>query len=175
MEERAGPLILVIAFGVVLGFIGFAVLGNEDGPITVGSSPPTTSASADDEVDATTTTSPPTTTVPPTTTTSEVVVRAPNTVPGWSVGESWGTRPGLTMFRGNPTRTYYGTGPLSARPSQTWKYPGVPMCSSSSTGGESKVWCGMGWTGQPVVYERSDGVTELIFGAYDRAGSLRRC
>jgi len=169
MVERAGPLILVVAFGVVLGFIGFAVLGNEEGPITVGSSPPTTSAPADGEVDATTTTSTPTTTVPPATTTSEVVVRAPNTVPGWSVGESWGTRPGLTMFRGNPTRTYYGTGPLSASPSQLWKYPGVPMCSNSTSGGESKVWCGMGWTGQPVVYERSDGVTELIFGAYDRA------
>jgi outer membrane protein assembly factor BamB len=169
MGERAGPLILVVGFGVVLGFIGFAVLGNEDGPITAGSSPPTTPASVDDEVGATTIPSPPPTTVPLTTTTSEVAVREPNTVPGWSVGEPWGTRPGLTMFRGNPTRTYYGTGPLSASPSQLWKYPGIPMCSSSSTGGESKVWCGMGWTGQPVVYERSDGVTELIFGAYDRA------
>jgi outer membrane protein assembly factor BamB len=27
----------------------------------------------------------------------------------------------------------------------------------------------MGWTGQPVVWERPDGVTELIFGAYDSA------
>ena len=27
----------------------------------------------------------------------------------------------------------------------------------------------MGWTGQPAVWERPDGKTELIFGAYDRA------
>lgn len=27
----------------------------------------------------------------------------------------------------------------------------------------------MGWTGQPVVYERADGKTELVFGAYDKA------
>ena len=28
-------------------------------------------------------------------------------------------------------------------------------------------WCGNGWTGQPVVWERPDGVTELMGGAYD--------
>jgi outer membrane protein assembly factor BamB len=27
----------------------------------------------------------------------------------------------------------------------------------------------MGWTGQPAVWERPDGITELIFGAYDSA------
>ncbi|HKX76523.1 MAG TPA: PQQ-binding-like beta-propeller repeat protein, partial [Acidimicrobiia bacterium] len=30
-------------------------------------------------------------------------------------------------------------------------------------------WCGTGWTGQPVVWERPDGVLEVIFGAYDKA------
>ena len=35
-------------------------------------------------------------------------------------------------------------------------------------GGEDKVWCGGGWTGQPLVWERPDGVTEVIFGAYDK-------
>ena len=85
------------------------------------------------------------------------------------MGQPWGTTNGLTMFRGNPTRTFYGTGPLSPSPSQVWRYPGSPMCATSFTGGEPKVWCGMGWTGQPVVWERPDGVTEVIFGAYDRA------
>ncbi len=170
MEERAGPLIGVVVMGVLLGSIAFYLIGDDDGATTAGSAPSTTVASAVGEGGGATTTSvPSTTTTPPTTTTSEILVREPNTVPAWSVGEPWGTTQGLTMFRGNPTRTYYGTGPLSANPSQQWKYPGVPMCSTSSTGGESKVWCGMGWTGQPVVYERSDGVTELIFGAYDRA------
>ncbi|MCH7581120.1 MAG: PQQ-binding-like beta-propeller repeat protein [Acidobacteria bacterium] len=169
MKEHAGPLILVVAFGMLLGLIGFVVLGDDDGSVTAGSSASTTVTSPDDEAGTTTTPDPPTTTVPPTVTTSEILVREPNTVPGWSVGEPWGTRPGLTMFRGNPTRTYYGAGPLAASPSQQWKYPSSPMCSSSSAGGESKVWCGMGWTGQPVVYQRPDSVTELIFGAYDRA------
>ncbi len=43
------------------------------------------------------------------------------------------------------------------------------MCGSSSVGGVSSQWCGSGWTGQPVVWERPDGITEVIFGAYDKA------
>jgi outer membrane protein assembly factor BamB len=43
------------------------------------------------------------------------------------------------------------------------------MCSTSTNLGETKLWCGMGWTGQPAVREREDGVTEVIFGAYDGA------
>jgi outer membrane protein assembly factor BamB len=42
------------------------------------------------------------------------------------------------------------------------------MCGTSRIGGEDKVWCGTGWTGQPVVWERPDGITEVIFGAYDK-------
>ena len=42
------------------------------------------------------------------------------------------------------------------------------MCGTSRIGGEDKTWCGTGWTGQPVVWERPDGITEVIFGAYDK-------
>jgi outer membrane protein assembly factor BamB len=73
------------------------------------------------------------------------------------------------MFRGNPTRTFYGTGPLETHPVELWRYPEAPMCRSSTSEGETKVWCGLGWTGQPVVWERPDGVVEVIFGAYDGA------
>lgn len=73
------------------------------------------------------------------------------------------------MFRGNPTRTFYGTGPIGSAPTELWRYPDRQMCSSSSVGSTTSVWCGMGWTGQPTIHERADGVTELIFGAYDRA------
>jgi outer membrane protein assembly factor BamB len=31
------------------------------------------------------------------------------------------------------------------------------------------LWCGTGWTGQPVIWEKDDGITEIIFGAYDKA------
>lgn len=115
---------------------------------------------------AATSTTAPTTSIPSTTTTT-LPVRQPDTVPGFTVGKPWGETLGLTMFRGNPTRTFYGSGNVSAEPSVQWTYPDSAMCGSSSVGGETTVWCGTGWTGQPVVWERSDGITELIFGAYD--------
>jgi outer membrane protein assembly factor BamB len=43
------------------------------------------------------------------------------------------------------------------------------MCGSSVVGGVSSVWCGTGWTGQPAVWERPDGITEVVFGAYDKS------
>jgi hypothetical protein len=42
------------------------------------------------------------------------------------------------------------------------------MCSQSTDLGTTSTWCGNGWTGQPVIWERPDGTTEMIFGAYDR-------
>ena len=83
--------------------------------------------------------------------------------------QPWGSVDGLTMFRGNPTRTFFGTGPVPASaPAQLWRYPERQMQGTSPVGREAKVWSGTGWTGQPVVYERADGKTELIFGAYDK-------
>jgi len=102
-----------------------------------------------------------------TTTSTTLPERQPGTVPGFTVGQPWGETVGLTMFRGNPTRTFFGSGDVSAEPSVQWSYPDSAMCGPSSVGGETTVWCGTGWTGQPVVWERPDGITELIFGAYD--------
>ncbi len=76
---------------------------------------------------------------------------------------------GITMFRGNLTRSWYGTGPVPADPQLLWRYPETRMCGASTHRGEPKTWCGTGWTGQPVIWERPDGVTELIFGSYDKA------
>lgn len=75
---------------------------------------------------------------------------------------------GLLTFRGNPTRNYYGQGPVPSAPHVVWKYPGHTMCSLSEDRGQTTNWCGTGWTGQPAVFER-DGRTWLVFGAYDRA------
>ena len=77
--------------------------------------------------------------------------------------------PGLLTFRGGPTRSYYGEGPVPERPEVLWSYPGQSggMCAESSVGSDTKVWCGTGWTGQPSVFER-DGRTWVVFGAYDR-------
>lgn len=108
------------------------------------------------------------TTVPdsPTTTSPR---RPAGSVPENTVGNPWGSVDGLVMFRGNPTRTWYGTGPVPDDPELLWRFPESPMCGNSPVGGENLVWCGTGWTGQPVVWERPDGVTEVIVGAYDKS------
>ena len=87
-----------------------------------------------------------------------------------SSGHMWSEEvPGLLTFRGNPTRTYYGRGDVPTEPKVDWFYPqDGGMCSSSSAKGVTKTWCGMGWTGQPAVFER-DGRTWVVFGAYDGA------
>jgi outer membrane protein assembly factor BamB len=85
-----------------------------------------------------------------------------------SAGHPWGDAvDGLLTFRGNPTRTWYGEGPVPTDPVRIWRYPDAPMCSSSVIQGVERDWCGTGWTGQPSVFER-DGRTWVIFGAYDR-------
>ena len=85
------------------------------------------------------------------------------------VGQPVGEAPGVLMFRGNPTRTYYGTGPALRDPQVRWRYPSRRMCGDSDHHGQPLEWCGTGWTGQPVIWERPDGVTELIFGSYDKS------
>jgi outer membrane protein assembly factor BamB len=105
----------------------------------------------------------PSVTPPATTTTAP-----PGLVPGATVFQPWGAVEGLTMFRGNPTRTFYGTGPVPDGVDVLWRFPDQAMCSNSPIGGVDKIWCGTGWTGQPVVWERPDGITEVIFGAYDK-------
>ena len=111
-----------------------------------------------------------TTTTTPTTTTTTIAVEPMSL---WSdarlVGEPYGTEvEGLLTFRGNPSRTYYGEGPVPDAPDLKWRYPDAAMCSQSTDLGVTSTWCGNGWTGQPVIWERPDGVTEMIFGAYDR-------
>ncbi|MGH8957317.1 MAG: PQQ-binding-like beta-propeller repeat protein [Acidimicrobiia bacterium] len=165
--KRRWAVPMVIALGGALGAASY--LAAPDNVLTqMLSSPTTTSSTTSTTAASTTTTRPePTTTLAPTTT---LPAREPGTVPGFTAGRPWGTTVGLTMFRGNPTRTFYGTGPLPSNPQVLWSYPPEgAMCGFSSVGGVSTQWCGSGWTGQPVVWERPDGTTEVIFGAYDKS------
>ncbi|GIJ47441.1 hypothetical protein Val02_43270 [Virgisporangium aliadipatigenens] len=107
---------------------------------------------------------------------SPAAAPSPSAAPfvGWSdpaaVGRPWGDRvPGLLTFRGNPTRTYYGTGPISrSAPGRKWIFPGNGgLCGTSIDEKGPSEWCGSGWTGQPAVFER-DGRTWVVFGAYDK-------
>ena len=117
----------------------------------------------------TTTTLPVPTSTTTTTTTSTTVPPYDGWVDPASSGQPWGDVPGLLTFRGNPTRTYYGRGPVpSGEPDTAWRFPeDGPMCSLSTVGDETSRWCGSGWTGQPAVFER-DGLTWVVVGAYSR-------
>jgi outer membrane protein assembly factor BamB len=107
------------------------------------------------------------TTAAPTASTTTTTTAPPAVVDPASSGLPWGTTvSGLLTFRGNPTRSYHGQGPVPAAPAVQFSFPDGPMCGASSEGGETRTWCGTGWTGQPAVFER-DGRTWLVFGAYD--------
>jgi outer membrane protein assembly factor BamB len=75
---------------------------------------------------------------------------------------------GLFTFRGNPSRSYMGEGPVPHSIAIHWRFPDHSMCSSSAEFDTSAIWCGTGWTGEPAVFERG-GHTWVVFGAYDRA------
>lgn len=94
---------------------------------------------------------------------------------GWvnpaSSGKPWsdiGAVEGLLTFRGNPTRTFYGQGPVPRQPSIIWKWE--IGCSNSTVGGEPKNWCGSGWTGQPSVFHPpgQPDAWWVAFGGYNR-------
>ncbi len=76
--------------------------------------------------------------------------------------------PGITTFRGNATRDYYGEGPIPRHPVIRWSYPTTgALCSESTDPAGTRVWCGTGWTGQPNVIVHDDGSIEIREGAYD--------
>lgn len=76
---------------------------------------------------------------------------------------------GLTTFRGNATRTFYGKGPVPEDPEILWRYPASgALCGESTDAEGTRRWCGTGWTGQPNVVEVGKR-TEVRFGAYDYA------
>lgn len=118
----------------------------------------------------------------PTTTTTQPTTTTESTLPafdGWvqplSSGLAWselGAVEGLLTFRGNPTRSYYGRGPVPTNPSVLWTFD--IGCSNSTVGGAAKQWCGSGWTGQPAIFHPpgSDGSDLddwwLAFGGYNR-------
>jgi hypothetical protein len=151
-----GPVAVLVALVLVWG--GYALVSSRsDGESAAPAEGPTTDPTepVDVSTDESTTTTEPE--LPP--------------YDGWvnpaSSGRMWSdTVPGLLTFRGNPTRSYYGEGPVPTAPQVLWSYPEGTMCGQSSDGGSTQTWCGMGWTGQPNVYE-SEGRTLLSFGAYD--------
>ncbi len=149
---------LLIGFGLVLAACTPLSADVDGGTLPTGTEvATTTSSTTKPPAPTTTTSSTTTTTIPLARFVDARTVQAPPT----------GPVEGLLQFRGNPSRTWYGTGPVPSDPAIAWS--AEIGCGLSTVGGETTSWCGSGWTGQPVVWERPDGVTELIFGAYDRA------
>ena len=106
----------------------------------------------------------------PTLTPSPTPTAEPSPTPSPTPGPINTAFEGITTFRGNATRTYYGEGPVPRRPQILWRYPSSGgLCSSSSVADETKVWCGTGWTGQPHVIVGEDGAIEVRINAYDGA------
>ena len=161
-----------LALGIVAGaiaLIGYATTGDESGPIAAVASNTTVADSSTTTTRATTTT----TTAATTTTRATTTTTTEPPFDGWVdprlVGvPSSETVEGVLTFRGSETRSYYGEGPVPADPKIIWRFPERPMCSESTSGGETRIWCGTGWTGQPAVWEM-DGATWVAFGAYDRS------
>jgi hypothetical protein len=121
-------------------------------------------ASTTTETESTTTT---TTTLPsPNTTVAGYNPAEPGDVrmPGSFYGPINTTFEGLTTFRGNASRTFYGEGPVPKNPKILWKFG--PMSGTSTNLGSTTTWTGTGWTGQPCIFER-EGKTWVVFGAYD--------
>ena len=149
--------LLVVVFALGIG--GTWWLGERDTSSSSGST---------DEAAEEPTTS--TTAAEPTSTTEATLPPFEGWVNPKLVSRPWGdTVAGLLTFRGGPTRTYYGEGPVPSAPQVLWRYPGNGgMCSESSDQHGLRTWCGTGWTGEPAVFER-DGRTWVVFGAYDRA------
>lgn len=164
--------VLVIVLGVVLaGLLFVANRADNETAVSDTTVAPTTTATPTTE--ATTTTTAPATTTPPTTEATTTTTIPP--YDGWvdpaSSGAPWselGAVEGLLTFRGNPTRSFYGQGPVPSAPSVQWTFE--IGCSNSNVGGQPKNWCGSGWTGQPAVFRPpgDDQAWWLAFGGYDR-------
>ncbi|MDA3864365.1 MAG: PQQ-binding-like beta-propeller repeat protein [Deltaproteobacteria bacterium] len=71
-----------------------------------------------------------------------------------------GSSPG--MFRGNPTHTFYGTGPVSSLPKVVWK----KQLGKFKAEGKNKIWSGTGWTGTAVADENFVYVGSLDSNLY---------
>lgn len=59
----------------------------------------------------------------------------------------------VTMFRGNPSHTFYGTGPISDGLVEKWRFKMGSFLSKATAHREEKRWSGTGWTGTAVFVD----------------------
>lgn len=73
---------------------------------------------------------------------------------------------GILTFRGNATRTLTGTGDAPRDPVIRWAVPSPAGLCEVTPVDPAEPRCGLGWTGQPVVFVR-EGRTWVVVGAMD--------
>ena len=70
----------------------------------------------------------------------------PLTLDPWKYGKSSAATDTVLMFRGNPSHTFYGTGPIPEKPRVLWRHRMIDF--STKYYGRPHTWRGTGWTGQ---------------------------
>ncbi len=75
-------------------------------------------------------------------------VRRRAKLPAWTYGRGSFADDTVLMFRGNPSHTFYGTGPVPDAPQQKWRFRTATI--SYTARGQLRVWTGTGWTGTAV-------------------------
>lgn len=74
----------------------------------------------------------------------------PLNLPKWTLGDASASPTTPLMFRGNPSHTFYGTGPIPDKPRVKWRHRMLDF--NTLYYGKPHVWRGTGWTGQAVAY-----------------------
>ena len=92
----------------------------------------------------------------------------------WRYGDTSAATDAMLMFRGNPSHTFYGVGPVPENPKVLWKHRMIDF--ESLYYGTPHVWAGTGWTGQAAyldgyVFVGSQGRSLYAFEA--DSGKLR--
>src|SRR5919198_5162374 len=81
--------------------------------------------------------------------------------PDWNLGDESASPRTMLMFRGNPTHTFYGTGPVPDRPKLLWRTQLGEFQGLSH--GKPSVWKGTGWSGHPLRWGK-----RVYIGSVDR-------
>ncbi len=175
MAAAVGVVVVIIAVSADVRFFGDSDTELTTSPASVPLTPPTTPATAPTAMPSPDPTPASTPIATPTPAPTPTPIPTPTPYPGWvdpaTAGQPYGAVNGLLTFRGNPTRTFYGTGPAPRSPEVLWRFIGTPerdLCSLTTWAAGTTLWCGAGWTGQPAVVEWDDR-TWVVAGMYTPA------
>ncbi len=175
MAAAVGVVVVIIAVSADVRFFGDSDTELTTSPASVPLTPATTPATTTTATPSPDPTPAPTPIATPSPAPTPTPIPTPTPYPGWvdpaTAGQPYGSVTGLLTFRGNPTRTFYGTGPAPRAPEVLWRFTGTPerdLCSLTTWAAGTTLWCGAGWTGQPAVVEWDDR-TWVVAGMYTPA------